>query len=224
MIRGMTRLGTTKFSAIALAVSLARLLSEPAPLIARGTMKASPADRSTPEIFVRVYSFPELSPWILQETKTEAVNILRSASIGLRWVDCTSHVPSASCTGTVSAADLIVRFLAKALPQADPSALGIAGSSDGSRVAFIFYDRIAGMRSHSRLMPVMLGRVVAHEITHLLLPEEGHTRLGLMRGQWTNEDLRITSSTSLGLPARSVLLMQKEALRRATIRRGTAAK
>lgn len=224
MIQGMTRPGTTKLSVISLAVSLAGILSEPAPLIARATTHPSPADQSTPELFVRVYSFPELSPWILQQAETEAANILRRASIGLRWVDCTSHLPSASCTAAVSPAEPIVRFLAKALPQADPSALGIAGSSGESPVAFIFYDRIAAKRSHSRLMPVMLGRVVAHEITHLLLPEEDHSRLGLMRGQWGDEDLLITSSTSLGLPVPSLLLMQKEALRRATIRSATAAK
>jgi hypothetical protein len=120
--------------------------------------------------------------------------------------------------------DLIIRFLAKSLPQASPSALGIAGSSDGSSVAFIFYDRIVAIRSHTRVLPVILGRVMAHEITHLLLPDEHHSQLGLMRAQWSAEDLRITTSTSLGLPGRSVLLMQREALRRAMLRVDIATK
>jgi hypothetical protein len=76
-------------------------------------------------------------------------------------------------------------------------------------MAFIFYDRVLAWRTQTRLLPVMLGRVLAHEITHLLLPHEMHSEFGLMRGQWTMDDLEI-SSASVGLSTRSVQLMQRE--------------
>jgi hypothetical protein len=60
----------------------------------------------------------------------------------------------------------------------------------------------------------MLGRVLAHEITHLLLPQEDHAELGLMRGHWSAEDLQGTNTACLGLSVRSIQLMQGEALRR----------
>jgi hypothetical protein len=94
MILGLTRPLTTKLAVIVLAISLARLLSGPARLSASTSTKPSPAVRSTPEVFVRVYSFPGLTPWMLQGAKTVAGDILRSASIGMHWVDCTSQVPS----------------------------------------------------------------------------------------------------------------------------------
>jgi hypothetical protein len=109
---------------------------------------------------------------------------------------------------------LIIRFLPKALPQASATALGISGSSADYATAFIFYERILAQRTHTHLLPAMLGRVLAHEITHLLLPQEDHSEFGLMRGHWSADDLRVTSAASLGLPARSVQFMYREALRR----------
>jgi hypothetical protein len=172
------------------------------------------APPSTPELQVRVFGFPGLSAWTLNGAETEATRMLRPVHIELAWVDCTSRTPPAACVSPRTPTDLIVRFVAKALPQASGHALGIAGSSDGHGVAFVFYDRVAGLRTHSRLLPAMLGRVMAHEITHLLLPDEKHAGVGLMRGQWAADDLQITSSTCLGLPAASVHFMEKEALRR----------
>ena len=128
---------------------------------------------------------------------------------------------SSRCTPALVGAGLIVRFIPKALPQASSSALGIAGSTGDSPVAFVFCDRVAALRSHTRLFPVMLGRVMAHELTHLLLPEQAHSETGLMRGEWVADDLRITSSAYLGLPAHSVLLMQREVVRRAMMRPNT---
>ena len=214
----MTCLERTSFSAIGLAVSLAGLLSGPAPLIARANTEPFRGDYTTPELVVRVYGFPARSTWTLQSAETEAARVLRSVSINPRWADCAAHVPSELCAVRTSPTDLIIRFLAKPLPQVSTSALGIAGSSDGSSVAFMFYDRIVAMRSYTRMMSVIVGRVTAHEITHLLLPNQHHSQLGLMRGQWTADDFRFTASTSLGLSTRSMLLMQKEALRRAMLR------
>jgi hypothetical protein len=119
-----------------------------------------------------------------------------------------------SCMSPQLPTDLIVRILPKALPNASGSALGITDSSDRDDAAFIFYDRIVALRTHTTFLPAVLGRVIAHEIIHLLLPEQEHSELGLMRGQWALEDLRLTSSTCLGLPRKSVQLMEKEALRR----------
>ena len=45
---------------------------------------------------------------------------------------------------------------------------------------------------------------MAHEIVHLLLGAESHSDLGLMRGQWSAEDLRMPSGACLGLSAHAV--------------------
>jgi hypothetical protein len=194
-------------------VWLAGFPSGPAALIA-ATATHSLVNQSTPELKIRVYGFPGLSAWVLRQAYTEAARMLRSVFIELKWVDCTSLVLSASCTSPELPTDLSVRLLAKALPQASASALGFATSSSDYASAFIFYDRVVALRTHTRLLPTILGRVMAHEISHLLLPQGDHSDLGLMRGEWTADDLRITSSACLGLPMRSVQFMQKEALRR----------
>ena len=195
------------------AVSLL-LLCLAKPSRAKATIDLSLGPQSNPKLKVRVYGFPGLSAWMLKEAETEAARVLRPVHMELGWVDCTSRALSGPCVSPQMPADLVVRFLPKALPQASARALGIAGSSDDHGIAFVFYDRVAALRTHTRFLPSMLGRVMAHEITHLLLPEQKHSDLGLMRGQWSADDLRITSSTSLGLPVASVRFMEKEALRR----------
>ena len=195
-------------------VWLAGFPSWPSALTASTATEVSLASQPTPELKIRVYGFPGLSTWVLRAAYTEAARMLRPVSIELQWVDCTSLVLSTSCTSPELSTDLSVRALAKALPQASVSALGFATSSDDYSAAFIFYDRVAAQRTHTRLLPMILGRVMAHEITHLLLPQRDHSDLGLMRGEWTSDDLRITSSACLGLPVRSVQFMQEEALRR----------
>jgi hypothetical protein len=61
---------------------------------------------------------------------------------------------------------------------------------------------------------MMLGRVLAHEITHLLLPGEKHSNAGLMRAHWGRDDLRFTSGACFWLKENSVRLMQAEVRRR----------
>ena len=50
--------------------------------------------------------------------------------------------------------------------------------------AYIFGDRIANLKiSGRRDFEVILGRVLAHELGHLLLPGQGHSNAGLMQKQ-----------------------------------------
>jgi hypothetical protein len=206
MIHGMKCRETIPLASFSIWFSLA--------LTAGSNAQSLIALQSTPKLNVFVYGFPRLSRSVVQGAETEAVRMLGPVPIGLKWVDCTSRVPPESCRSPHASRDLIVRFLPKALPQASAKALGIAGDSADYATAFIFYDRISALRTHTNVLPAMLGRVLAHEITHLLLPEEDHAAFGLMRGQWRVDDLLFTSTACHGLSAQSVQFMQREAVRR----------
>jgi hypothetical protein len=212
MIRGMICRNSNVAATICLIAWLAGFPSWRTELSARNAPEVSIGNKSTPELTVRVYKFPGLSDWVLNEAYAEAARILRPVPIKLKWVDCTSSV-SASCTSPLLPTDLIIRVLANALPQATESALGLASSGE-SAAAFIFYDRVVAQRTHTRLLPTILGRAMAHEITHLLVPQQDHSDLGLMRREWSADDLGFANSACLGLPIRSIQFMQKEALRR----------
>lgn len=169
----------------------------------------------TPEISVSVYSFPGFSSWALETAEAEAALILQPTAIKLNWIDCASAAAAARCLSPHAGTDFIVRVVPKALPIASSKALGIAGSSTGYSTAFIFFDRVLAVRKPPTSPAVVLGRVLAHEIVHLLLPHEPHADDGLMRGMWSEDDLRFASAACFGVPARSIRLIRREALRRA---------
>jgi hypothetical protein len=156
----------------------------------------SSVQQSTPTINVVVYSFHGLPPWVLDETKAEANRIFEQAKIQVNWVDSNSEKDSASRPLAGSAIELAVRLVPHALPPASKTALAMAfPSAEGAGSAFIFYDRVVAMQTSTSLLQTMLGRVVAHEIVHLLLPQHKHSHSGLMRSDWTRDDLRFTSRT-----------------------------
>lgn len=77
--------------------------------------------------------------------------------------------------------------------------------------AFIFYDRVVALQTSTSLLQTMLGRVVAHEMIHLLLPGQEHYHSGLMRGDWNQDDLRFTSRRIEILSSDLLPLLQKRA-------------
>lgn len=108
---------------------------------------------------------------------------------------------------------LSVRILPNALPQTSKHALGATIWSGDSATAFIFYDRVLGLETRTMLVQTIFGRVLAHEIAHLLLRHGGHSKMGIMRGNWNTGDLEADAPPFLGLSASAVRLMQAEVSR-----------
>jgi hypothetical protein len=182
-------------------VCLANLLGEPSCLTAKTMSEYSPSHQPAPQLHVRIYSFAGMPSSLLREVESEAARVLRSVKIELKWMDCTSIALPASCMSARLPTDLTVRFVRKALPQVSTAALGATASSgDDDGAAFIFYDRIVALQRYARFLYQMLGRVMAHEIAHLLLPQQGHSNFGLMRGQWRTSDMDYSSAGCLGFP------------------------
>jgi hypothetical protein len=94
------------------------------------------------------------------------------------------------CLEPCPASRFAVRIISEIPKNQAKTSLGVALSENGI-YATIYYPRVyayakQGVATHSQI----LGDAVAHEMGHLLLGPAPHARFGIMRGNWTAEDLK----------------------------------
>lgn len=156
-------------------------------------------------ITLRIYDYVRLSRPTLLAAENEASEILAQAGIEARWLDCpTSHDEESSfpdCPSDWQANDFAVRLLPNAMVNWRTKwqeALGSTNPCEGVGIctANVFHDRVMAMATGASASPtVLLARAMTHEIGHLLLGAESHSRTGIMRAFWSGQDF-----TLLGRP------------------------
>jgi hypothetical protein len=151
-------------------------------------------------LHVRVDDHAAVSDAILRSAKAIATRIYLNIDVGLVWVGPAGSTPDGRAdreTRNVPDANATFRIIIVApgladRVDADPKALGVAAGDarQSGHVAYVFYDRvrILSVRYEER-GGAILGHVMAHELGHLLLPYETHAESGLMRMDWSREDL-----------------------------------
>jgi hypothetical protein len=92
-----------------------------------------------------------------------------------------------------------------------PSALGTTVGEDhrlgGS--SFVFYERVLKFaHDRHRAVDVILAYAIAHEMGHVLLPAPAHTPTGLMKAEWTDDDIRRLGSDSPPFTVNQALLIR----------------
>jgi len=100
------------------------------------------------------------------------------------------------CDTRVEPGTLLVRILRSSPSSqiASRSALGhaVIDTQTGVGVlATVYFDRVDQQAAQARVsLPRLLGRAIAHELGHLLLSTTAHNAEGLMRAEWTLDELR----------------------------------
>ena len=138
-------------------------------------------DRPTLTVVLHVTDFAGTDPGDFARARTEAQRIFDDTAIRLVWVDIANGPRARACEGL----SLFVSFLSPYLIQQrtrqgmGESVLGSASPSTG--YAFIYSERVRELAPRRRIDEgVLLGRVIAHEVGHLLLGGHDHSRTGLM--------------------------------------------
>lgn len=63
--------------------------------------------------------------------------------------------------------------------------------SGAGTLATVYVDRVEWIAKQTGTDPrALLGRAIAHELGHLLMPASGHSTRGLMRAIWSGAELR----------------------------------
>ena len=110
---------------------------------------------------------------------------MKAAGVTVTWPQCPCRSPARSGA-------LVVR-IARASAASTPGSLGFSFVDVGLKtgtLATVFADRVQMMAAAAGVDEgQLLGRVIAHEISHLLLGTSDHGPRGLMRGLWSASEV-----------------------------------
>ena len=148
-------------------------------LTARAATAADAADRAT--IVLHVDDFSSLLPVDLDAAESVARAVFARAGIRTIWAHGRNRRLRVE-----GALHLKVLVLSKEMAEQKIAADGVPDNVLGQAAkecgrAYIFSHRIAALAAlNERPVGDLLGRVIAHEIGHLLLPEKSHSAIGIM--------------------------------------------
>jgi len=145
-------------------------------------------------VIVRTYDAVGVPPSALAEARGVAAAILTGADLRISWLVCSAPAGAESpCSVPLKPHEVVVRIVA-APPQVSASALGSALvdiSTGAGALATIYEDHVEATAAHAGGdAGSLLGRTMAHEIGHLLIGNGGHAGGGLMRGRWSDREVR----------------------------------
>jgi hypothetical protein len=190
-----------------LALTLTAVLAaEARPSLAQ--MRADKKLKSTLTFKVRVYNYSRLDPGTLRSAERETDSVFRSAGLEIRWIDCPLNkyqwAEYPDCHVKFGTADLRVSILTERMvARASWPRAWLAYTTDQCTAdlkgcwASISSSRVRNMASIWEIsFPLVLGKVMAHEIGHILLGPE-HSSAGIMRASMVAGDFRPGRVTNL---------------------------
>jgi hypothetical protein len=157
------------------------------------TSAAQPQD--SPHITVIVRFAAEVPTRLISDAEQPAARIFEKAGVSVRWLNCARRdgvFLDQACNEPLTPTHLVIQVLAQAHSAADP-VFGISFIDAGGGVfADIFLDRMQHLHEQSPQTPFpqLVGAVIAHELGHLLLGENAHSREGLMQAHWSSDELK----------------------------------
>jgi hypothetical protein len=134
-------------------------------------------------IVLHVDDHAHLAPAELAAAEVETTRIYAAAGVRATWENGTVD-PHASLDNLMHLAVVVCGAAPEGL---DPTVAGRAARGTGR--VYIYYSRVAfAAHQHARHVGTVLGMIIAHEVGHLLLPQDSHSYVGIMRA-----DLNLTS-------------------------------
>jgi hypothetical protein len=161
---------------------------------------AQPPDRGegeTWDLTVRIYDRVGLRPAWLPRAQAAARHVFDEIGVRTTWVECTpGQDETSACAQAPTPTDAFVLIVPRPT-RAHARMSGMMGLAvlpehgPGSHV-YVFHDRVQALAAEYRQVDgsVILGHVIAHEIGHLLLGTNSHSRTGIMSARWFRGELR----------------------------------
>ena len=164
-------------------------------------------------LVVRIYDGYHVPNEQLAKARATVERIMMNdAGVAVTW-------PTCPCLSSVGVDELVIR-IAAATPLNPPAALGVSLVDVRQKIgtlATVFADRVQAMAARALVDEgELLGRVIAHEIAHLLIGTSAHSDRGLMRGGWKASEVARNQPSDWQLSRSERLEIRRALLRRSS--------
>ena len=164
------------------------------------------------DLTVRLYrQSPGLSSTLQNRALAEAGTVLLAALVDVHWQECTGRMSSPACHVPAGPSQIVLvtreRITCDGTPITLGEALVVPGA--GSVLATVYVNCVAWLASETETdVAMLLGRVVAHELGHLMMRSAAHAHRGLMRRNWTPDEIRQNRAPDWAFTAEDVAAMR----------------
>ena len=163
------------------------------------TMAARVRANSSVTLTIRLYNTSGIPTPQLLAARGSAESIFRSTGLDVRFRPCGRAVspeePVDPCDELLKPSEVVVRVIDAppftATPHLEPYGISyVVKETNHGWLATVFSDRIGRAATRAGVEPgPLLGRVMAHEVGHLLLGSGYHGEAGVMRAEWPDAQL-----------------------------------
>jgi hypothetical protein len=176
----------------------------------------------SPNLQVSVFNRAQVPEDKLVQAEARAEKIMSRAGIHLTWLNCPV---SAAASGTAKLPSGMISEPCRAIHYPEHVAITVldrprSATADTFGQAFlneqgsgsyidVYYDRVSALRAELAIAPAeILGCVIAHEIGHLELGADSHSKTGLMRAHWDSKSLSDAAKGQLLFSPSQVMAIQ----------------
>jgi hypothetical protein len=184
-------------------------------------------------VSVAVYNYAAVSEATLVKWEAETQRIFAKAGVEVGWRNCIILGKRVECPPRDHSL-LAARIVLRILPSPMVKRLTAAKSEGGFATrcpsdvlvchAYIFYDRAQDLVRDGAGVDLsqILSVMAAHEMGHLLLGADSHSRVGIMRSKWGPPDFQAAASGQVIFTAQQAEQLQAELRKRMALGRGRA--
>jgi hypothetical protein len=178
-------------------------------LIALASLTCSAANAQDPQISIHLYNLSGIPARTLDRATREASGIFARQDVTINWTAGLPEAEEVHITdqhGVTAFRDdrvrpfLVVRVGRGLASNASNGVLGVSlpHAQFGISVT-VFQDRVEDLcQDVGQDFALLLGHVIAHEIGHVMLASNAHSKKGIMRARWRQDEFDLAAMRRLG--------------------------
>jgi hypothetical protein len=163
------------------------------------------AENQPVRLGIRLSNTAVVPQWTLAHARELVAGVYERAGVEVVWGGPTEAPPP-----DVQLTIILTRKLpVTSMENGDVLAVAIAPPGGRGRLAYVVWPRVEAF-AHGKRVPVarVLGRVIAHELGHLLLGNNAHSDEGIMRAHWNRTDFAGIDNQAVFSPEQSARIRE----------------
>ena len=178
---------------------------------------------------IRIYNYAHVPEGMLDLATVDAARTFEKSGVAVDWEVCRVRESAEAsdgpaCAGPVEANEFTLRIVTEestrhAADRDVPEVLGysVISADHLGIMATVLFRRVDNLAERSgNDTPSLLGRVMAHEVGHLLLGSNEHAPIGLMRSVWKLNPTALRDDSEWSFSREEAARMRQRAARQST--------